>query len=265
MTAAMSERSTCSTITSMRNCWRSASARFCSRSNRRATRTRECPCAAYWRANSSPKPLDAPVMSTQDLSGAFISIISQEATPATNLSSGLFADSLHRLVQLLHESVPKNLLDLLLRLAPGRNCLFQKFASQRSQTKRLRAAVFVGHHFQPTTSLHSFDVEAEGRNIEMEMFANFNGASCFHLGGGDQDVHLAHLQVERAEGVVVEVGDHPIEHPHPHRDALGGDYVDRGSQLLSVHHSLPRMLLYIQQSGCQGGRRDFLVPNGRME
>jgi hypothetical protein len=31
-------------------------------------RTREWPCSAYWRANSSPKPLDAPVMSTHELS-----------------------------------------------------------------------------------------------------------------------------------------------------------------------------------------------------
>jgi hypothetical protein len=48
----------------------------------RATRTRERPCAAYWRANSSPKPLDAPVMRTQDLSGVFISFISKEGNAA---------------------------------------------------------------------------------------------------------------------------------------------------------------------------------------
>src|SRR5437868_7080661 len=83
-----------------------------------------------------------------------------------------FADSLHGpvaddSVQLLHESVPKNLLDLLLRLAPSRNRLFQKLASLRCQAKRLRAAILVGHNFQPATSLHPFDVAAEGRNVEM--------------------------------------------------------------------------------------------------
>src|SRR5437762_14373427 len=52
----------------MRNCWRSASASFCSRSSRRATRTSGWPCSAYWRANSSPKPLDAPVIRTHELS-----------------------------------------------------------------------------------------------------------------------------------------------------------------------------------------------------
>src|SRR5437868_11230236 len=80
---------------------------------------------------------------------------------------GPLADSPHGLVQLLHEPVPKNLLDLLLRLAPGRYCLFQEFASLRRQAKRLRAAVLVEHNFQPATSLHSFDVAAEGRSVEM--------------------------------------------------------------------------------------------------
>src|SRR5215208_2239589 len=93
-----------------------------------------------------------------------------------------FADSFHGLIQLLHEPVPKNLLDLLLRLAPSRNRLFQELATLRRQAKRLRAAILFGHHFQPATSLHSFDVAAEGRNVEMQMFAHFNGASRSHLG-----------------------------------------------------------------------------------
>src|SRR5260221_12746123 len=80
---------------------------------------------------------------------------------------GPFADSFHGLVQLVHEPIPKNLLDLLLRLAPGRNRLFQELASLGGQAKRLRAAILVGHNFQPATSLHSFDVAAEGRNVEM--------------------------------------------------------------------------------------------------
>src|SRR5207237_8652433 len=91
-----------------------------------------------------------------------------------------FADSFHGLVQLLHEPVPKNFLDLLLRLAPGRNRRFQELASLRCQAKRLRAAILVGHNFQPATSLHSFDVAAEGRNVEMKMFANLSGANRTH-------------------------------------------------------------------------------------
>jgi hypothetical protein len=42
-----------------------------------------------------------------------------------------FADSFHGLIQLLHEPAPKNLLDLLLRLAPGRDCLFQKLGEEK--------------------------------------------------------------------------------------------------------------------------------------
>src|SRR5437868_1535884 len=87
---------------------------------------------------------------------------------------GLFADSFHGLVQLLHKPISENVLDLLLRRAPGRNRPFQELASLRCQAKGLRASVFVRHHFQPATSLHSFDVAAEGRSVEMEMFANFN-------------------------------------------------------------------------------------------
>src|SRR4030095_11918819 len=104
---------------------------------------------------------------------------------------GLFADSFHGLIQRLHNPIPKGLLDLLLRLAPGRNRRFQELASLWCQAKRLRAAILVGHHFQPATSLHAFDVAAEGRHVEMEMFAHVNGASRPHLGGGDQNVHLA--------------------------------------------------------------------------
>src|SRR3954469_14997266 len=77
-----------------------------------------------------------------------------------------FVDSLHGLVQLLHEPIPKNLLDLLLRLAPGRNRLFQELASPWCQAKRLRAAILVGHNFQPATCHHSFDVATKGRNVE---------------------------------------------------------------------------------------------------
>src|SRR5687768_7601537 len=80
---------------------------------------------------------------------------------------GPFADSLRGLVQELHKLAPENLLDLLLRLAPGRNRLFQELASLRCQAKRLRTAVLFGHNFHPATSLHSFDVAAEGRNVEM--------------------------------------------------------------------------------------------------
>src|SRR5947207_11885290 len=126
-----------------------------------------------------------------------------------------FADSFHGLIQLLHEPVPKNLLDLLLRLAPGRNRLFQELSPLWRQTKWLRAAVLVGHHFQPATSLHAFDIAAEGRNVEMQMFANFNGPSRSHLRGGDENAHLPHLQVERPQGVVLDIRSAALQHASP--------------------------------------------------
>ncbi len=105
---------------------------------------------------------------------------------------------------------PKNLLDLLLRRAPGRNRLFQKLASLCCQAKRLRATILVGHLFQPATSLHSFDAANEFINVDFKILADLSKLSPSHLGGVDQDVRLDHLQVERmrkpfevlAEGLV---------------------------------------------------------------
>src|SRR5213596_863720 len=85
---------------------------------------------------------------------------------------GPVADSLRGLVQLLHEPVPKNLLDLLLRLPPGRNRRFQELASLWCQAKGLRAPIRVGHHFEPATSFHAVDVAAEGRHVQMQIFAD---------------------------------------------------------------------------------------------
>jgi hypothetical protein len=69
--------------------------------------------------------------------------------------------------------------------------------------KWLRTAVLVGHNFQPAASLPSFDVAIEGRNIEMQKFANFLRPSRPHLGGSDQNILLTHFQVERPQSVVM--------------------------------------------------------------
>src|SRR5438093_9103321 len=154
------------------------------------------------------------------------------------------ADSFHGLAQLLHEPVPKNFLDLLLRFAPGRNRLFQELASLWCQAKRLRAAVLVRHNFQPATSLHAFDVAAEGRNVEMQMFANLNRTSRAHLGGGDENVHLAHLQVERPRSVVIDVGDDSIQHAQPNGNALAGDLVNHRLHMFGSHFTPLNLIVY---------------------
>src|SRR5207248_11800469 len=93
----------------------------------------------------------------------------------------------------------------------------------------------VRHNFQPATSLHAFEVAAEGRNVEMKTLANINGTCGSHLGGGDQYVHLAHLQVERPQGVVVDVGDDAIQHAQPNGNALAGDLVNHRLHMLGSH------------------------------
>src|SRR5438876_774905 len=70
------------------------------------------------------------------------------------------------------------------------------------------------------------------------MFANFNGASRTHLGGGDENVHLAHLQVERPQGVVVDVGDDAIQHAQPNGNALAGDLVNHRLHMLGSYSCL---------------------------
>src|SRR5437773_1430645 len=126
---------------------------------------------------------------------------------------GLFADAFHGSVQLMHKRISKNPRDLLLSLVPSRNCLFQKLPSLPGQLERLRAPILVGHNFEPATNLHPFDVAAERGNAQMKVFADLQRASRAHLGGGDQDVHLTDLQVERSQSVIVDVGNDPIEHP----------------------------------------------------
>src|SRR5213079_646070 len=69
----------------------------------------------------------------------------------------------------------------------------------------------------------------------MEMFANFDGAGRPHLGGGDQNIHLADLEVERPQSVVVDVGDDAIQHAQPNGNALAGDLVNHRLHMLGSH------------------------------
>src|SRR6266536_4538922 len=123
------------------------------------------------------------------------------------------ADALHGLVQLRHEPVPKDLLDLLLSFPPGWNRLFQELASLWCQAKRLGAPILVRHHFEPATSFHAVDVAAKSRHVELQIFADLQRADRTRRGGGNEDVHLTYLQVERPQRVVVDVRNHPVEHP----------------------------------------------------
>src|SRR5690242_2246777 len=110
-------------------------------------------------------------------------------------------------MQLIHKLLPENRLDLMLRFAPGWDRLLQELASGRRQAKRLGAAILVRHHFQPAASLHSLNIPAEGRNVEMKNLADVTRACRTQFGGGDENVHLTHLQVEWPQGVVIDVGN----------------------------------------------------------
>src|SRR5436190_18855008 len=76
------------------------------------------------------------------------------------------------------------------------------------------------------------------------MFANFNGASRTHLGGGDENVHLAHLQIERPQGVVVDIGDDSIQHAQPNGNALAGDLVNHPLHMFGSHLTRLTLIVY---------------------
>src|SRR5262249_4369016 len=69
-------------------------------------------------------------------------------------------------------------------------------------------------------SPHPFDVAAEGRRIRLQNLADLGGPGEAELGRHDQDVQLADLQAQRAQAVVVEVRDDPVQEAQAHGDAV---------------------------------------------
>src|SRR5262249_54810170 len=93
------------------------------------------------------------------------------------------------------------------------------------------------------------DVATEGGHVELQNFADLSGPGQPKSSRHDQDVQLASLQAQRAQGVVVEVGDDPVQQPQAHGDARSGDRVDAAARL--VHDRAapsPSRLLYMQLS-----------------
>jgi len=110
---------------------------------------------------------------------------------------------LHGLVQLLHERIPKNFLTCCLRVAPGRNRLFQKLASLRVRRNGCERPSSSGT-LPTSTSLHAFDVAAEGRYVEMEMFGKLQSGEPYPTWRRRPRMFIwLTFQVERPQGVVV--------------------------------------------------------------
>src|SRR5262249_3864664 len=87
-------------------------------------------------------------------------------------------------------------------------------------------------------------VAAERGEIELQHFADAGWPGDAHDGGRDEDVALADLDAEGAEGVVVDVGDDAVEQPQPARDAGAGDGVDGGRRLL-LHGGRAPLQLFV--------------------
>ena len=100
------------------------------------------------------------------------------------------------------------------------------------QAEGLGTGVFFRHDLQPAVRLQRLDVAAEGGRVELQNLADLGGPGQAEPGGHDQDVQLADLQAQRAQGVVVEVRDDPVQQPQAHGDARLGDRVDAAGRWL---------------------------------
>src|SRR5579885_268580 len=97
----------------------------------------------------------------------------------------------------------------------------------------------------------------------MEEVADLGGLGQAELGRDDQDVHLADLEAQRSQGVVVQVGDDPVQEPQPHGDAVAGDGVNGWAGLLVVRH-LAALLFYLYMQLSAKSRGFFGKSGGRL-
>src|SRR5262249_35806374 len=113
-----------------------------------------------------------------------------------------------------------------LGLFPGRDRLLDQALSLGGEAEWLGTGVLVRHDLQPAVGLQRLDVAAEGGGVQLQNLTDLGGPGQAEFGGHDEDVQLADLQAQRAQGIVVEVGDDPVEQPQAHGDALPGDRVN---------------------------------------
>ena len=81
----------------------------------------------------------------------------------------------------------------------------------------------VGRGLHPPPPPHPLDGPTERRALQVQQVTQPGGPALAQQGESHQQVHLSDLQPVWAERVVVEGCDCATQHPHPHRQALGGD------------------------------------------
>ena len=128
--------------------------------------------------------------------------------------------------------VPQQFGGLALGFLPGRDRLLDQPLPLGRQAEGLGTGVFFRHDLQPAVGLQRLDVAAEGGRVQLQNLADLGGPGEAEPGGHDQDVQLADLQAQRAQGVVVEVRDDPVQQPQAHGDARLGDGVDAAGRRL---------------------------------
>ena len=82
------------------------------------------------------------------------------------------------------------------------------------------------HDLQPAVDPHPFNVAAERGRIALQDVTDLGGVGKAESGRHDQDVQLADFHPQRAQGVVVEVRDHPVEQAQADGDARSGNGIN---------------------------------------
>ena len=135
------------------------------------------------------------------------------------------AQLLGRLVEQREPFVAQDFLGPALGLFPGRKCPLEQSFPSGGQAERLRPGILAGDDFQPIFNSHPLDVAAERGCVHLKDVADLAGLGEAKFRRYNQDVQLAHFQAQRAQGLVVQARDDPIQQAQAQGDATPGNVV----------------------------------------
>src|SRR5262249_325468 len=127
---------------------------------------------------------------------------------------------------------------LRLGTAPGRTDTLQETIAGACQLERCTALVgIVGDLLNPALFEHDLQISGEGGGVQVQKFAELDAADGPGFRDGDEQAELAGFQGEFAKLVVVDAGQHAIEHAPADQQAFAYD---------SIHHALTAQALHRQ-------------------
>ena len=91
------------------------------------------------------------------------------------------------------------------------------------QAERARTRVAPRHDLEPALGSHAFDVAAEGGGIHLQAAADVGRPQHVAVCSQHQQAHLAHLQLQRAQRLIVQAGDGAVNQAQLSRGAFALD------------------------------------------